>query len=273
MLCGAFPPVIVACPDGSITGRNHYQAKHSLYVNGCGGRFEDHVMQEVVPFLMTHYAIRPEREAHALLGMSGGGYGAMGLAIKYRAFFGAVAVMAAPVNMRYSDCQGGNLADFNPATYCWATSYDPDEVIALYYCGLWQERASRFIAPVFGEGQEVVSKIIQTNPADLLFTTDLQPCELAIYMHYPGRDNFNLDAQALSFQWLAAQKGVEVNLACDPEGTHRLSYFRDNLCPVLTWLGQHIVPPAAPFPPGLTAPTDLPPNATIPALPRIPLAR
>jgi len=273
ILCGAFPPVIVACPDGSITGTNHYQAKHSLYVNGCGGRFDDHIMQEVVPFLMTHYAIRPEREAHALLGMSGGGYGAMNLAIKYRAFFGAVAVMGAPVNMRYSDRQGGSLADFNPATYCWKTSYDPDEVIALYYCGLWQDRASKFIAPVFGEGQEVAPRIIQTNPADLLFTTDLQPCQLAIYMHYPGRDNFNFDAQAQSFQWLAAQKGVEVTLACDPEGTHRLSYFRDNLCPVLTWLGQHIFPPAPSFPPGLTAPIDSPPNGTIPAPPQIPLAR
>jgi hypothetical protein len=271
--CGVVPPVIVACPDGSITGTNHYQAAHSLYVNGCYGRFEDHIMQEVVPFLMTHYAIRSEREAHTLLGMSGGGYGAMNLAIKHRAFFGAVAVMAAPVNMRYSDIHGGNLADFNPATYCWKTHYNPDEIIALYYCGLWQEPARKFIAPVFGEGQEVVPRIIQTNPADLLFTTDLQPCQLAIYMHYPGRDNFNFDAQAQSFQWLAAQKGVEVNLAIDPEGSHRLSYFRDNLRPVLTWLGQFILPPAAPLPPGLTPPLNSPLNATIPASNQIPSGR
>jgi hypothetical protein len=262
ILCGAFPPAIVACPDGTITGSNHYKAEHSLYVNGCNGRFEDHIMQEVVPFLMTHYAIRPEREAHALLGMSGGGYGAMNLAIKYRPFFATVAVMAAPVNMRYSDCQGGSLADFNPATYCWKTTYDPDEVIATYYCGIWKTRASKFIAPVFGNGPEVVPRTIETNPADLLFTADLQPCQLAIYMHYPGRDNFNLDAHAQCFQWLAAQKGVEVTLACDPEGTHNHSYFRDNMCPVLTWLGQHVLPPGAPMFQAVAPPIDSPQAAT-----------
>lgn len=271
MLCGAFPPAIVACPDGTITGVNHYHSEHSLYVNGVCGRFEDHIMQEVIPFLMTHYAIRPERQAHALLGMSGGGYGVMNLGIKYRPFFATVAVMAAPANMRYSDCLGGSLADFNPATYCWKTTYDPDEVIATYYCGLWKTKASKFIAPVFGEGPEVVPRIIETNPADLLFTADLQPCQLAIYMHYPGRDNFNLDAHAQSFQWLAAQKGIEVTLACDPEGTHNHSYFRDNLHPVLTWLGPHILPPGVSFPPILAVPIESPQSAIAPASPSPPI--
>lgn len=264
MLCGAFPPAIVASPDGTISGKNHFHAEHSLYVNGVCGRFEDHIMQEVVPFLMTHFCIRPEREAHALLGLSGGGYGAMNLAIKYRPFFATVAVMAAPVNIRYWDCQGGGLADFNPATYCWKTTYDPDEVIATYYCGLWKTRASKYIAPVFGDGPEVVPRIIATNPADLLFTCDLQPCQLAIYMHYPGCDEFNLDAHAQSFQWLAAQKGIEVALACDPEGTHNHSYFRDNLHPVLTWLGPHVLPPGAPMPLAVSPPVDSPQAAVAP---------
>lgn len=258
MLCGAFPPAIVACPDGTITGVNHLHSKHSLYVNGCGGRFEDHIMQEVVPLLMTHFAIRPERESHALLGMSGGGYGAMNIAIKYRPFFATVAVMAAPVNLRYSDCLGGSLADFNPATYCWKTTYDPDEIVAEYYCGLWKTRASKYVCPVFGDGPEVVPRIIATNPADLLFTADLRPCQLAIYMHYPGHDDFNLDAHAQSFQWLAAQQGVEVTLECDPEGTHNHSYFRDNLHPVLTWLGLHVLPPGVPLSPALAVPIDSP---------------
>jgi S-formylglutathione hydrolase FrmB len=267
MACGAFPPAIIACPDGTITGVNHIHSDHSLYVNGCNGRFEDHIMQEVVPFLMTHYAIRPEREAHALLGLSGGGYGAMNLAIKYRPFFATVAVMATPLNMRYSDCVGGSLADFNPATFVWKTTYDPDEVIATYYCGLWKTKASKFIGPVFGDGPGVVPQIIATNPADLLFTADLRPGQLAIYAHYPGQDNFNLDAHAQCFQWLAAQKGVEVTLACDPEGTHNHSYFRDNICPVLAWLGPHILPPGIPLAPALPPPIDSPQSATAP-LPR-----
>ena len=51
IVCGGFPPAIVACPDGTYRGWNRSHAKHSLYVNGLGGRFKDHILQEVVPFL------------------------------------------------------------------------------------------------------------------------------------------------------------------------------------------------------------------------------
>jgi S-formylglutathione hydrolase FrmB len=79
---------------------------HSLYVNGLGGRFEDHVVEEVVPYLMRAYSIRPERQAHALLGISAGGFGAMGMALKHRDIFGVVAILGGPLNILYYNCQG-----------------------------------------------------------------------------------------------------------------------------------------------------------------------
>jgi enterochelin esterase-like enzyme len=54
----------------------------------------------VIPFLAAHYSIRPEREAHALVGTSAGGYGAMSLAIRHRDTIGAVATLAGPLNLR-----------------------------------------------------------------------------------------------------------------------------------------------------------------------------
>ncbi len=69
---GEFPPVVVACPDGSIGGENWLSDPHSFYVNGCHGRFQDHLTQEVLPYLMQCYSIRPEREAHASFGLSAG---------------------------------------------------------------------------------------------------------------------------------------------------------------------------------------------------------
>ena len=120
---------MVACPDGTYGGRDLFCEPHSLYINGLGGRFEDHVFQEVIPFLMANYAIRPEREAPRALGTSAGGYGAMSLAIRHRDSIGAVATLAAPLNLRYSNVDGDYFEDFNPATYRWKTRYDPDEVI------------------------------------------------------------------------------------------------------------------------------------------------
>jgi S-formylglutathione hydrolase FrmB len=241
--CGGFPPAVIACPDGTYSGRNRYKVKHSLYVNGRGGRFEDHILQEVIPFLMANYSIRPEREAHAIVGVSAGGYGAMSLAIDHHDFFGAVATLAGPLNLRYSNRAGNYFENFNPASYRWKTRYDRNEVIGISYFGLVRIHAKRFMNPVFGEGDAAVEWITRTNPADKLFRKDLQPNRLAIYVNYPGRDNFNFDAQDESFQWLAASKGIDVTLVRDPGATHSLRYLRTNLRPTFIWLGQHLLPP------------------------------
>lgn len=247
---GEFPPVVVACPDGGIEGENQIRGAHSFYVNGCRGRFQDHLVQEVVPFLTGCYSIRPEREAHAVFGLSAGGFGALSLAIKYRPYFGAVVTMGAPANMRYCTCNGDCLADFDPATYRWIDCYNPNQVVGRFYCGLKPVHASRYITPVFGTGQAAHDRITRENPADLLFTTDLQPGQLDIYLHLPGQDNYNFDDQGKSFAWLAAQKGVAVTLESDPNGHHNLPYFRANHAAAYRWLSHHLLPPVALVPAG-----------------------
>ena len=62
---GAFPPVVVAAPDGLFGAAGRFHREHSMFINGPNGRFEDHIIQEVIPFLTANYSIRPEREAHA----------------------------------------------------------------------------------------------------------------------------------------------------------------------------------------------------------------
>ena len=192
---------------------------------------------------MANYTIRPERGAAALVGTSAGGYGAMSLSIRHRDFIGAVATLAGPLNLRYSNVDGDYFEHFNPATYRWKTRYDPDELIATFYCGLERVRARKYITPIFGTGDDAVARIISTNPADLIFSTDLRPGELAIYVHSGCRDEYNFDAQDESFVWLAVQKGVEVTVARDPDGNHGPRYFRDNLPCAFLWLGRYLVPP------------------------------
>lgn len=240
---GEFPPVVVACPDGSIGGENWLRDPHSFYVNGCHGRFQDHLTQEVLPYLMQCYSIRPEREAHASFGLSAGGFGALGLAIKDRAFFGSVVTLAGPANMRYSTCRGDSLEEFNPATYRWNDHYDPKQVIGRFYFNLKPVHAEKYVTPVFGTGPGVHESIRRENPADLLLTTNLQPGELNIYLNFPDEDNYNFDGQAKSFAWLAAQKGIEVTLEGAPHGHHNLLYFRANHAPAYRWLSRHLLPP------------------------------
>ena len=97
--------------------------------------------------------------------------------------------------------------------------------------------------PVFGGG-DIVPLLAHTNPADRLFTYNVNPGELEIYANYGGRDNFNFDAQVESFAWLAATKGITVTLDRDPNGKHTFRSLRANIQRTLLWLGQHILPPS-----------------------------
>jgi S-formylglutathione hydrolase FrmB len=241
---GEVPAAIIAAPDGTYEGKNRITSTHSLWVNGLGGRFEDHVVGEILPFLMQTYSIRPEREAHALVGISAGGFGAMTIAMKHRDVFGSVVTVAGPLNVRYGNSQGRYGDDFDPATYRARTEYDPDMIMARFYLGLVQRRAKTFFEPVYGTGPEVSYKVFRDNPADLIESTDLRPGELAIYVSYPGRDNYNFDAQDQSFAWLAAQRGITVDLTESPWAQHNLYYIESAEPPAYLWLGRHILSPA-----------------------------
>ena len=208
-----------------------------------GGRFADHIVDKVLPFMFRTYSIRPEREAHGMLGISAGGFRAMAIAMKRRDLVGAVATIAGPLNMRYDNIQGRYSDDFDPATYREETEYDPNLVIARYYFGLLRRRVKRFLEPVYGDAPDMIARIARDNPADLLTSTGLQPGELALYVNYPGRDNYNFDAQNQSFAWLAAQRGIAVELSEVPTGRHTLSYIELAEMPAYLWLGRHVLPP------------------------------
>jgi S-formylglutathione hydrolase FrmB len=251
---GLVPPVVVAMPDGSIEGRRGPGSPSSFFVNGVNGRFEDHILQEVVPFVMSHYSIRPERQAHAIAGGSAGGYGALSIAIRHRDFFATVVTMSAALNILYTTCHDDVLEDFDPETFRWQTVYRPRQVVGRFYFGLFKVHAKDFAEPVFGsDPNAVIPRVQTTNPASLIDSTGLQPGELAIYLGYGEKDQFNFDAHAESFAWLAAQRGISVTLAPDPRGRHNRRYFTRNQRYAFAWLGQRILPPVSRATPALEA--------------------
>ena len=240
---GDVPPTVIAAPDGTYEGKNWFTCSHSLWVNGLGGCFEDHIVAEILPFLMRTFSVRPEREAHALLGISAGGFGAMTIALKHRDVFGTVATVAGPLNVRYDNCQGRYDDDFDPGTYRERTEYDPELIIARYYLRLVRRRAKAYFEPVYGAGPAVGGKVARDNPYDVLSTTHLRPGELAIYINYPSRDNYNFDAQDQSFAWLAARRGVAIDVAEFPGAEHNLGYIQRAEPPAFLWVGRHTRPP------------------------------
>lgn len=83
---GAVAPMIVVMPD-CLT-----RLGGSQYINSSAtGRYEDHLVQELVPHIDRSYRTLASRAARAVSGKSSGGYGALMLAMRHPDVFGLAA--------------------------------------------------------------------------------------------------------------------------------------------------------------------------------------
>ncbi|HWJ95205.1 MAG TPA: alpha/beta hydrolase-fold protein [Telluria sp.] len=83
---GAIAPMIVVMPD-CLT-----RLGGSQYINSAAtGRYEDHLVHELVPYIDRSYRTLASRDARAVAGKSSGGYGALMLAMRHPDVFGLTA--------------------------------------------------------------------------------------------------------------------------------------------------------------------------------------
>lgn len=209
IVAGSFPPVILAIPDGTPNGYEGIYQPNTFFLNSKLGRFEDYVIRDVVPFVLANFAVRPEREAHVLAGVSMGGYSAFNLGIKYRDRFGVVAGLLPLLNPRYCDCHGNRFAPFDPNCVGWVEKYQPLAVMGRVK-GWLPIREHRVVGPLFDHDQ-VIARVSQENPVEMLDRYDVRPGELRMFVAFCIGDEFNADAQAESFMYTAAQRGLTVD--------------------------------------------------------------
>jgi enterochelin esterase family protein len=83
----------------------------SQYLNSSAtGRYEDHVVEELVEFVDRKYRTLASREHRAVMGKSSGGYGAMVLGMRHSDVFGAVACHSG--DMYFDYCYRGDIPKF-----------------------------------------------------------------------------------------------------------------------------------------------------------------
>jgi enterochelin esterase family protein len=103
MATGEMPPAIVVMPNGF----TRYGG--SQYVNSSAvGAYEDHVVQELVPWVDATFPAREGRRG--IIGKSSGGFGALHLGMRHADLFGAVASISGDCHFEYS-----YATDFLPA--------------------------------------------------------------------------------------------------------------------------------------------------------------
>ena len=93
---GTIQPMILVLPDGF----TRYGG--SQYLNSSAiGRYEDHLIEEIVPFVDQHYRTKTEPSFRAIAGKSSGGYGALVLTMKHPDLFGLVACHSGDMYFEY----------------------------------------------------------------------------------------------------------------------------------------------------------------------------
>jgi len=238
---GKMPPVIVAAPDGSLDGNPGKYDPGSFFINGPAGDYQDWVVKDVWNFMVTHYPIRPEPEAHILAGISMGGFGAVNIGIKHRDQFRIVVAALPVLNLRWMNQQGNYHADFDPYNWGWRNSaYDPEEILGVFYNGWYKVRVKDLIYPVFGAGPNGVYLASQENPIEMVDRYCLKKGELDMFIAYAEQDEFNLDAQAESFLYFLKSRGVPATVYSDPEGTHSAETANKMMNPILRWLSYRL---------------------------------
>jgi acetyl esterase/lipase len=219
--CGKLPPMVIVAPDASIHGVTCFVTTGTFYANSKLGNFEDFVVNDVYAFAMSNYSLRPEPEAHVLLGASMGGGAAFGKAMKYRDRFKIAVAVFPPLNVRWLSCRGRYMDNFDPCCWDWRTDFSRGhEVVGRFY-GVITIRLKQTVFPLYGRNNpDALAQIIADNPIEMLDIYDVKPGDVEFFVGYGGKDQFNLDAQVESFLYRAREKQIPVTVAYDPKGRH-----------------------------------------------------
>jgi hypothetical protein len=241
--CGTLPPMVLAAPDASVHGIKCFATYGTFWANTKLGRYEDYLVCDAYPFLMKTFSIRPEPEAHFLLGVSMGGHGAFSKTIKHPDKFRIALGILPPLNMLWSSCRGRYMDDFDPC--CWRQrdgiggSWEP---VGRFY-GLITVRQGHLIRPMYGRNNpDTPESMRQENPFDLLESRDVRPGQFEFFVAYAGKDEFNLDAQAESFLYRAAQRNIPVTVRYLPDGRHNSATWVKFMPDILRWLAEKLEP-------------------------------
>lgn len=239
---GKLPPLIVAVPDGSMSGEPCMLTPATFFVNCEAGNFEDFVLQDVWDFMIRHYPIRPERGAHVLAGVSMGGCAAYSLGIRHREGFGVLIGVSAPVNLRWVDKQQHYFTNFDPYNWGWRQEFRMHEPVGRFLGGLMTIRVKHMLGSNFGKGEEIVEQVSMHNPIELIDRTHLRNGEVAMYLAYGGQDEFNIDAQNESFLYVCKHRGLEIGVGYKADGKHDTDTAIALLPGVFYWLAPQLAP-------------------------------
>jgi len=195
---GAVPPFIMVAPNGEM----------GFWMNYHDGtlRYEDHVIEEVIPWVEAHYPVIADREHRTIFGISMGAFGAMNLATRHADLFSAVAALSGPM-------------------------YDREEALA-FTDSTWKKLLG--IERVFG-GEDDLEFLVQNGPYEKIRLGRVDLGDMRILLLVGDQDRPGLLNNNRRLHDLLQQRGIESELLVF-EGRHKWVSWNPYLGRVLAFL-------------------------------------
>lgn len=203
-----------ACLAGVPPIRNRSESREDFCVRFP--RYEDYIWRDVVAHVDKTYRTVPNRAGRALVGESGGGLGAMHLAIRHRDVFSAAASHSAPLALLYDGPRPYDGSKVRLRTNF--QSYPP---------GLAEPIA------IFGTDSE---RWRSYDPSSLVDT--LRNGDLAIYFDCGEEDEPGFHDHALFFDARLRERGIEHTFV-SVRGNHSDSLWKERIKVSLQFLVDH----------------------------------
>jgi S-formylglutathione hydrolase FrmB len=254
---GKMPPVVLVMPDLSLSGNGLDDPRtpwedtgYSWGINSNLGRYGDFVMNELLPWIATHYRVRTDPAGTILLGGSAGGMVAINLMIGDPRRFPNVGAFYPALDLRYS-CDGERLESYDPACYRPITDDKPSRPMAIGPVkGLTgTERnllypvfdSDRWAGPIWRTNLPVWQRVREINPVDRL--RDKKPDLHGAHLWYVvgDEDDFNIESQSPVFDALALPLGLEI----EPRdhirpGRHDIPFIQQNIADAIAWIARRL---------------------------------
>lgn len=180
---------LIAAPEG----------RRSFYINSADGsvRYNDFFLQEFIPQIESKYRILPGRTAHAISGISMGGYGAIRFAFAHPELFSAVSAQSAA------------LITESPQTLDSASRSGA--------------QIAGVLAPVFGKPINV-PHWNDNSPFVLAKRNAAALRKMSIYFNCGQADNYGFEKGAAALHEELQKEGINHEYHPYP-GDHSLTYF------------------------------------------------
>ena len=239
---GDLPPFVMVAPDGTVSGRRTLMNVGSFYLNSASGRFEDYTIQDVWLWARRSFTVRPEREAHAILGASMGGFAAYNLGFKYPDEFGVLVGLLPALDIRYSDCHGNTFGPYDPNCSRYRDDVAPLRPVGRLPSGI-VIRERQILKPMFGHDRSnAVAFMASQNPVEMLDAYDIKPGRYEMFIGYGTKDDFNVNAQCEHFLDVARRRGICPRVVVVPGGRHSVETVRTIFPDLCRWLSPRLAP-------------------------------